>query len=60
MTVGYGTAESRAPSKREILMNNPSEGPHYPTYSHFGTTPFKAGSRLVTSVTTIQSGPSVK
>ena len=56
MTVGYGTAESRAPSKREILMNNPGEGPHYPTYSHFETAlAFKAGSRLVTFVTILQS-----
>ena len=26
----------RAPSKREILMNNAGEGPHYPSYSHSG------------------------
>ena len=25
-----------APSKREILMNNAGEGPHYPSYSHSG------------------------
>ena len=26
----------RAPSKREILMNNAGDGPHYPSYSHSG------------------------
>src|SRR5450759_1170238 len=30
MTAAYGTAESRAPSKREVPTNNPGEAPHYP------------------------------
>jgi len=31
ITAAYGTAESRAPSKREVLMNNAAEAPHYPS-----------------------------
>jgi hypothetical protein len=30
MTAAYGTAGSRAPSKREVRMNNPGEAPLYP------------------------------